>query len=355
LVPLLSQSPENVALFILGYGLADFETDISHFAAASGIAEHALRVIAAIARQGQDPAARKVKEQHVVSRVLLRQFADPTTGLVGHYSVQFGVRPLTGPGGIAKLGDYVKMDSQTTEELWGKTESKLPDAIGAARAGTLFTNPDYVATIKEAIALHYARSLDVHDQHEGLWKQFLDAKRASASADEAGINRLYVLKTDDTTGKPDDAMRETLVTELMEGSTNIFETGIAFRFRVEHYFHEATKLLASANLEVLTPSAGNEFLIGDVPVVTSDASGHFRGINAGVPIGSAKMVALPLGPELLVSLGPNDVYRELDSTYVKRLNTWQIEAAHRGVFFRPGGPAEGLAVQVRPPTGPTRS
>jgi hypothetical protein len=110
-------------------------------------------------------------------------------------------------------------------------------------------------------------------------------------------------------------------------------------------------LIRSAGLEVLRPPAGSEFLIGDVPVITTDATGHARGVAAGVPIGSAALVAMPLGPRLLAALGPKDLYAELGANYVERLNTWQIEAAKWAVYFRPGSPCESLAAQVRPPTG----
>jgi hypothetical protein len=351
MLTLLAQSPENVALFVLGYGLADFRMDVAAFAAASGIPEADLYEIADSAEQGQDDNSPKRSDQHVVSRVVLRRFGDPTTKLIGNHSIQYGLRKPTGPGGLGWVKDFVKIDSAATEGLWGTTESKLPDALAAADTQTVFDSTEHVATIKKAIALHYGRSIDVLDQYEDLWQQMLATKRAGLNASAAATDAIFTLKTGDATGKPDDAMRESLAKEWMQRLTDIYETGVGFRFRVQHNFREATAMITSAGLEVLRPPSGSEFLIGDVPVITTDATGHVRGIAAGIPIGSAATVAMPLGPRLLVALGPKNIYAELDAKYVERLNTWQIQAAKRAVYFRPGSPCEPLAAQVRPPAG----
>lgn len=350
MLTLLAQSHENIALFVLAYGLADFRMDVAAFAAASGIPEADLQEIADSAEQGQDNESPKRSKQHVVSRVVLRRFEDPRTHLIGNHSIQYGLRQPIGPGGLGWVKNFVKIDSTAIEELWGTTESKLPEALAAADAQTAFESAEQVATIKEAIALHYARSIDVLDQYENLWQQMLATKRSELCASPAATDAIYTLKTGDT-GKPDNAMRESLVNEWLQRLTDIYETGVGFRFRVQHYFREATKMITSAGLEILRPPAGSEFLIGDVPVITTDATGHVRGIAAGVPIGNAATVAMPFGPRLLVSLGPRDLYAELDAKHVERLNTWQIEAAKRAVYFRPGSSCESLAAQVRPPTG----
>lgn len=351
MLTLLPQPPENVALFVIGYGLADFRKDVAAFAAASGIPEADLHEIADSAEQGQDGSSPKRSLQHVVSRAVLRRFADPTTSLIGHYSMQYGLRKPTGPGGLGWVRDFVKIDSKVTEELWGRTESKLPGALAAADAQTVFDSAEHVATIKEAIALHYARSIDVLDQYEDLWRHMLATKRAELDSNPASTDALYRLKTGDAVGKPDEAMRESLAREWLQRLAEIYETGVGFRFRVQYYFREATKMITRAGLEVLRPPPGSEFLIGDVPVITTDTTGHVRGVAAGIPIGSAATVAMPLGPRLLVALGPKDLYAELEAKYVDRLNTWQTGAAKRAVYFRPGSPCQTFATQVCPPTG----
>ncbi len=67
---------------------------------------------------------------------------------------------MRAPGAVGKLENFVKIDSRETEQLWGLTEQDLPAAIKAARTRRVLQNPKHVAVIKDAIALHFARSLD---------------------------------------------------------------------------------------------------------------------------------------------------------------------------------------------------
>jgi hypothetical protein len=41
--------------------------------------------------------------------------------------------------------------------LWKETEDKLLDALAAVDDGTLLSSPERLDTIKDAVALHYAR------------------------------------------------------------------------------------------------------------------------------------------------------------------------------------------------------
>jgi hypothetical protein len=356
LAVLLPGPPENAVIFILSYGLTHFETEIPDFAKATGMSEADLRELADEARLGSDPKAEKRDDQHLVSRALLRQFCTSTSNgpRMAHYSIQFGDRPDVSPQSVAKLDQFVKIDSKRTEEVWGKVETSLPAAIAAAEAGNLFSHPEHVATIKDAIALHYARSFDVKEHYESLWPVFLDAKRAQLRGDPGLLGHLHRLKTGSTTA-PSDAEREEIVEEFVAGADNLQRSGIAFRYRVVYYFRTASALVANAGLELHRPPAGSEFLIGDVPVITTDASGHLRGIGGGVPIGSASLVAMPLSPTLLVALAQSDSDNVLQPAHVERLNIWQVEAAKRSVFMRQGSPLVGWPKTVRPPTGPVSS
>jgi len=351
---LLPGPPENAVIFILSYGITRFEIEMPDFAKATGMSEADLWELADEAHLGSDPKAEKRDDQHLVSQALLRQFCTPTSNgpRMAHYSIQFGDRPDVSPQSVAKLDQFVRIDSKRTEEVWGKVETNLSAAIAAAEAGNLFSHPEHVATIKDAIALHYARSFDVKDLYEGLWPVFLDAKRAELRGDPGRLEHLHRLRTGGTTA-PSDAEREELIEEFVAGADNLQRSGIAFRCRVVYYFRTASSLVANAGLELHRAPAGSEFLIGDVPVITTDTSGHHRGIAGGTPIGSASLVAMPLSPTLLVALAQSDSYHVLQAEYVERLNTWQVEAAKRSVFMRQGSPLVGWPKTVRPPTGPS--
>ena len=57
------------------------------------------------------------------------------------------------------------------ERLWKETEDRLPDALAAMDAGTLFRDPGHVSVIKPAIALHFARSKAAQVIHPRVWTE----------------------------------------------------------------------------------------------------------------------------------------------------------------------------------------
>jgi hypothetical protein len=352
MVSLLRQSPEKVMLFLLGYGADRFEREIPDLARVSGVPEGRLRELLAEARQGDSATSPRVPEQHVVTKALLARWCDQTKDgpRMGHYSLEYGPRPPTSPTSVAKLTNFVKFDSQRTEKLWGLTESGLPAALAAADAGTLFTSPAQVRTIKDAIALHYARSLDVLDGHDDLWREGLEVAKGRFLEDPEHLSHVYFLKTGIHLPLTATSAHELIADELVQRTRDLFSSGVAFRFRVVDLFNAASVVVAGAGLELLRPQNGSEFVIGDVPVITTDRSGHHQGISAGVPIGSAATVFLPLGPYLGVALGPRDQDVDLGADYVERLNTWEVQAAHRGVFTRVGSPLIAWAATIRPPS-----
>lgn len=341
--------PENAVIFILGYGLGRFESEIPVVAAATGMTEEDLHELAEEARLGSDPSAPRRSGQHLVSQALLREFCTmtPNGPRMGHYSTEYGARPDVSPHSVAKLDGFVEIDSERTEEVWGRVETTLPDAIKTAQAGSLFSHAEHVATIKDAIALHYARSFDVKEHYDALWKTFLATKAAELRSNPELIDQLHRLKTG-ATATPTAAEREAIIEDFLAGVANLANSGVLFRYRVVYYFNVASALVANAGLELLRAPTGSEFLIGDVPVITADRSGHRRGIEAGVPIGSASLVAMPLSPTLLVSLSKTDSDQVLSVELVERLNTWQIEAAKRSVFTRQGSPLVAWVATVRP-------
>jgi hypothetical protein len=351
-----SSAFENAVLFIIDYGVDRFENEIPDFIQATGMREENLRELVDEARLGSDPNAPKVKDQHLVSQVLLREWSTTTANgpRMGHYSTEFGVRPDISPESVAKLDSFVKIDSRRVEEVWGRVENTLHDAIAEAEACTLLSQPEYVATIKDAIALHYARSFDVKANSEAGVQSAVARKEVAMRADPELLDRLSRMKTG-SKATPTPAEREEIVEDFTSGLTTLSDSGVLFRYRVVYLFKAARDLVANAGLELLRAPAAYEFVIGDVPVITTDRSGHLRGIEAGVPIGSAKMVAMPLSPRLYVSLAGSNSDQGFPERYVERFNTWQVEAAKRAVFTTVCSPLLGWMETIRPPSGPLSS
>ena len=125
-------STGRAALFALGIGLEAFERNVPWIAQQTHITEARLREIADVARQARDENSPTIPDQHLVSQVLMRQFCITTTQgpRMTEYSLKFGTksRPVS-PKSVAKLENFVKIDSAETEAVWRQTETKLHDAL----------------------------------------------------------------------------------------------------------------------------------------------------------------------------------------------------------------------------------
>ena len=229
----------------------------------------------------------------------------------------------------------MKIDSRATEEVWGRNESGLSEALDAALSGNLFANVDDVQTIKAegVVALHYARSYDLLEGHDEIWNRGLDVVRQQLTNQPEPLIALFSMKTGSLYPPPfaTDA-RELIASEMTATALSLYQQGIMFRFRVVSLFKQASELLGPHGLQLLRPAPGGEFLIGDSPVVTSDATGRRHGISEGQPIGSASLVFMPLGPHLGVTLAPSNQDVEIDLDQVEHLNRWEVEAAHHDVL-----------------------
>jgi len=104
-----------------------------------------------------------VSGQHVVSKVILSRFAGvsgPDAGLLYPFRLRYpdARHRLLGLDGCGKVPDFISYASGSAERLWKQTEDRLQDPLAALDNGTLPVSAMHQAAIKDAIALHYARS-----------------------------------------------------------------------------------------------------------------------------------------------------------------------------------------------------
>lgn len=346
----------RAVLFASAVGLDVVEGRMGDLAAASGVGAQRLQEIVDIGRQALSTTSPLVHEQHLVSKVLLRQFCMPTPHgdrLLSH-SLQYGQALLRAPRGVGKQKDFVKIDSRETERVWSLTEQELPEALAAARTRRIFKSPKCVALIKDAIALHFARSLDVRQVGESLQERQLAAHREALLADKQAVETLFYLKYR-LHPPAGERAREIIANDYLSTTTRLLSSGTYFRLRVVDMFHAAREMTESLGLQIMSPQRG-EFLIGDVPAIPIDVTRGALGLLGGVAFGNATMVVLPLGPRRLaaVSRGGNSFDR-VSGAFVKQLNGFQISNAKEHVFMRPGSGLESFVVSERPPTGPVAS
>jgi hypothetical protein len=138
---------------------------------------------------------------------------------------------------------------------------------------------------------------------------------------------------------------EDLADELLKPMTDAAESGVLFRSRLDSIFAQARGMLAGWGLEILKPAQG-EFLIGDIPALTMRHDQVRVGVRNGIALGDANTVLLPLGPHHLAALGRADIIATISADQVDRLNSLQVQAADRYVYFRPGSGLEKYVLSI---------
>lgn len=284
-------------------------------------------------------AADNIKKQHVVSRVILKRFAarapHKRQGNIEIIDLEHVQSKSTyrGPGGCGFIDNFVRYASRSLETVWQSVETKMGEAICACEDHSIFSRPDLVKVLKDAIALHFVRSVHSREAVDQAWRKNLSSlwfyvvnERPQMLVDEfkrtrgiypAGLEALKVVFED-----------------AIEPWQKLRDDDALFRDSLERLFTLACKKLESVGLEVSHPGGG-EFVIGDAPAAAIAEDGRI-GVLQGVAIGSAATVALPLGPRLMVSTGPKNCFLTLAQEHVDKMITWQVRAASRYVYVRPG-------------------
>lgn len=334
------------ALFasIVGFGVIEqYKVAI---AAVSGVPVARIQEIVDTGRQALNPASPLRPDQHLISRTLMRQFCVPTNqgDRLIRYRLQFGTAKLLPTRQVGKLRDFVKIDSEATEQLWGLTEQELPAAIKAARTRRVLQNAKHVAVIKDAIALHYARSLVTLESVEKNWQETLAKARAGYLANPSAMEELYVKKHGYWAGGS--AVAEEIAYDLLSEAMALNQSGAYFRLRVVDLFEEARRRAAAAGLEIICSRRSRiQFLFGDVPAVV---------IPEGAPFSEATTVFLPLSPTRIAALGRVDTFQAVGARAVRHANARQVASARAYVYMKSGSGLEPFIASQRPPTGPVR-
>jgi hypothetical protein len=288
-----------------------------------------------------------VDDQHVISKVILKRFADVDgkwKGLLYPFRLSYpnaSHRPL-GPDGCGKIKDFLTYASASAERLWKETEDRLPDALSALEDGTLLTKREQVVTIKNAIALHFARSGATRIASRGAAATVTAATRRMWLTERRSQLESEFLRAKGFYAVGDQALNRFL-DEIMEPTLTIVTSDQWFRARVEDLFYKARELTDNAGLEVLT-SGCKEFLIGDIPALTIPRDNSRPGVLGGTAFGEGRTVLMPLGPRHLVALARTDATVDLKPNQVDQINSHQIRGALEYVYFRP---ASGLVQFVR--------
>jgi Protein of unknown function (DUF4238) len=284
-----------------------------------------------------------IREQHVVSRVVLKQWTDHSRCLNAVSVTDRTARIIArGPAGLGKIPDFVPRASRSAEERWAMTERHVPRLSRLCDTDAILDDPDAAATLRDLVALHFVRSRSFWQVHVQGFQHEREALKRQART---------------IPGYADDFQRRfgrlPLTTEdhdfffemvLARRSDFDFHSGLTFRYSVERMFERCRAWMADRPIQIAHPSVG-EFLIGDAPVVVLDRTGRMEpGVQ--VTLGNASQILMPITPRSLVAFGPT-AKGEVAANVVDELNTFQIRAAHTHVFVRPGSGLEEFVRIVR--------
>jgi len=302
-------------------------------------------------------ASLAVHKQHLVSGVLLGQFAAPfgQRGAPQVYSLnlEHPHAKLRGRGletcGKAPIADFVKFASQSLEQVWWRVENDLDVTFAAVRDGSAL-QPEHLHRLRDLIAIHHARSIQYYAVFEDsllranqeahrFWQQYpmvLDAISASRLSLPGG----------------DADSRERAFRELHRPINEWIAAGALFRVMMEFRYRRTRRWLRGLGVEILSPSQG-EFVVGDIPALTVRKGMPSAGVNGGIGYAFADAIVLPIAPGYLLRVidGP-DRYATIDDEAVRELNAWQVRGAFSHVYLRPGS---GLEEYIRSVSRPMPS
>jgi hypothetical protein len=325
-------------LLIAWEGVDVVRRAIPRLAAVSGTSSVELESLVAMVRRALDDRSPRIPGQHVVSRVLLRQFCEDVPegpGLLSTYLLQSRSWKALPPSSVARVSNFVKIDSTETEDLWNLTETDLPSALRAARSSDPFADPRHVKTIRDAIVLHLIRSYELREYHDRRWAENLAVVRNWLSShDGSEIERRFRDKHRGLLPPSRRYAREEMIDDLLAEPRRLGASGFMFRVTVADYFTEVCQRTSRWGLEILYPERG-EFLIGDNPAFTIGHGRGALGFTEGVFLPNASSVVLPLAPHRLAALGPANRLTPLAEPCVAELNAFQVRKARNQVFIRP--------------------
>jgi hypothetical protein len=273
------------------------------------------------------------EHQHVVSQILLRRFADSQSGLISAYDLNDGVERLLPPSSLGVVRRFIRKNPKEAEALWQQTESNLTEAFAAIDERTVFDQPAVLEVLRDAIALHWARSKTVMAVLEQSQERVRKLRRQGLAEKPEVLAAAYRDYFRVEPHGPADL--EKIADLIHEQALAQLRAEDFFGERVIENFHESRERTRRHAVQIGIPEVG-EFAIGDSPVVAWRAGHAGLGPLGGVPWSSADAILLPLGPGHCASLASEGGWISIPGHSVDRLNADQARHAFRHVYYRPG-------------------
>ncbi len=289
------------------------------------------------------------EEPHLVSQTVSGRFTD-SSGLLAVFDIATGKRRTgLGPDGFAYTGRLNPTDPDAFEQVWQEVEDRLPGAFAAIDAGDPL-DAATVATLRDGVAMHWARSADLvrlHDDTFRLGRERSVENLARSLDGDPRVGRSYLERhpREDRLGLIPSggslrAEARTIAARLHDEAIAGIEASSDRADRMVELFNDARVKFRNAGVEVLVAAPGEELLIADSPAKTVSRDGLRSGPFANVPLDKARSVWMPVGPGIAIALGRESSYATIDAPMVERLNRMQACGGIDRIACRPGSPLE---------------
>jgi hypothetical protein len=286
-----------------------------------------------------------VKDQHVVSKVVLKGFASPPTGRQGWLLARYDKtqqRELDPKGlnACGKVVGFIQYASGSAEALWQEVENRLDAAIKSAEAGTLHQNEPHVKAIKDGIALHLVRTPHYRRVHESSLVEAMSAVRKDMLENNqamlaAEFRRRYGLEPAGV-----EALG-LLLHEYFDKWADYERSGQLLRVSLEQNFYRVRSALDELAVEVAHTPPRKALIVSDAPAFTFRHNGDGE-MALRMAIGDSHGIAMPITSKCFVAIGPEPQEAELTTDMVDRLNRVQVQLAERQLYYRPGSAVKEL-------------
>lgn len=284
-----------------------------------------------------------VKNQHVVSRAVLKNFSFKDAN-GGDALIPYNVRAkrelrALGIGGCGKIQHFIRYASQSLEDLWkSSVEDHLHQVSASIQDRSILNKPELVTVVKDCIALHLARSpryLEIHSA--SLDKAERRLRPEAIARFKEPLSRLFFAKHG--LHPAGNEALESILDEFFAAWRQANSDGLMERQDIEEAFERIRGTFAPLQIHVRLAPPKSEFLISDAPAFTYlfDASWQkFAKIQGA--IGDSNGVGMPIARDCFVTTDPDLRMDEVTAEFVDYLNTVQMKIAYEHVYYRRGSP-----------------
>lgn len=271
------------------------------------------------------------RHQHTTAKVVLREFT--RNRLLTVFDRDSSSILCKGPDGAFYIDNFESIRPLEAEERWNTVENRLKPIYDLIRKRALFDDAAAVDTLIDLMALHWVRSPAVRLAHEQIADQVVEASRQRYRHADSLLSHAYTRRTGliaSTRGELDWINDQVHYTAAAEQREHWWSD------RLLSNFDEARKIFGRSTIQVGF-AHGTDFIIGDAPVITRKEGHDGLGPHQGVAIGDAVEIVMPIARDIIIGLGKEPAYIEVDRRAVERYNQFQVRTFQRWLACRPLG------------------